>query len=255
MSTPFLRVRPWNFAQRVWSAPAEPFTIFFCSRRKCGGDPNIPKNTKTQISDGKKKKQKHSRLGRCTLNTCAKFQGLTLKKGVDIGIWSNVGFYAWTSLYVLCMRFYIDWRFIQRHCRFMQTIYRVWYTDYSSASYKDSSCSEHTLHTYCMIASLFQGKKRRQFFFWWLRVSYKRLRRFLQIQQLLQTRLTHILRMIRSQPLSREKATTKKKWRLRVSYVIPRRFLQRQQLLHPHLTHPNKVTIYCNRQYNGWLGW
>jgi len=34
------------------------------------------------------------RLGRGTLNTCAKFRGLTLKNGVDIGIWRDFGFYA-----------------------------------------------------------------------------------------------------------------------------------------------------------------
>ena len=39
------------------------------------------------------------RLGMGTLNTRAKFQGLTLKNGVDVGIWRNFGFYAWTSLY------------------------------------------------------------------------------------------------------------------------------------------------------------
>ena len=31
------------------------------------------------------------------------FRVLTLKNGVDIGIWSNLGFYAWTSLYRGCL--------------------------------------------------------------------------------------------------------------------------------------------------------
>ena len=33
----------------------------------------------------KKKRRKSKRLRRGTLNTCAKFEGLTLKNGVDIG--------------------------------------------------------------------------------------------------------------------------------------------------------------------------
>ena len=31
--------------------------------------------------------------------TRAIFQGLTLKNGMDIGVWRNFGVYAWTSLY------------------------------------------------------------------------------------------------------------------------------------------------------------
>ena len=52
-----------------------------------------PEKTKTAISDGKKRnKNIRYRLGRGTPNTRAKFQGLTLKNGVDIGIWRNCGF-------------------------------------------------------------------------------------------------------------------------------------------------------------------
>ena len=36
------------------------------------------------ISSEKKKEKRRTRLGKGTLNTCAKFQGLTLKNGVDI---------------------------------------------------------------------------------------------------------------------------------------------------------------------------
>ena len=46
-----------------------------------------PPKIKTKISDEKIKKKKKSirqRLGKGTLNTCAKFQGPTLKNGVDI---------------------------------------------------------------------------------------------------------------------------------------------------------------------------
>ena len=43
-----------------------------------------PKNTKIQVSGGETPPRK--RLGKGALNTCAKFQGLTLKNGVDIGI-------------------------------------------------------------------------------------------------------------------------------------------------------------------------
>ena len=63
--------------------------------------PKYPKKYKTQISGEKKKKRKipiRKRLGRGTLNTCAKFQGLSLKNGVDIGLWRNLGFYASTNL-------------------------------------------------------------------------------------------------------------------------------------------------------------
>ena len=36
------------------------------------------------ISSEKKKEKRRTRLGKGTLNTCAKFQGLTLKNGMDI---------------------------------------------------------------------------------------------------------------------------------------------------------------------------
>ena len=63
--------------------------------------PKHPKNTKTRIF-GKKRRKNLIRktLSRGTLNTRAKFKRLSLKKGVDIGLWRNLGFYAWTSLYV-----------------------------------------------------------------------------------------------------------------------------------------------------------
>ena len=43
------------------------------------------------------KKKKRKRLGRGTLNTCVKFQGLTLKNGVDIWIFVRLSakFTAW----------------------------------------------------------------------------------------------------------------------------------------------------------------
>ena len=107
MTTPFLRERPWNFAHVcVQCTHAKPFTSVFL----WGGglevwDPLRPKylkNTKTQISGEKTKKQKQpirKRLGRGTQNTCAKIQGLSLKNGVDFELWRNLGLYAWSSLY------------------------------------------------------------------------------------------------------------------------------------------------------------
>ena len=51
----------------------------------------ILRSTKTQISGEirekkKGKKNASKRLGRGTFNACAKFQGLSLKNGVDIGL-------------------------------------------------------------------------------------------------------------------------------------------------------------------------
>ena len=47
-----------------------------------------PKNTKKNkyLAEKKKKKNGSKRIGRGTLNTCAKFQALSLKNGVDIGL-------------------------------------------------------------------------------------------------------------------------------------------------------------------------
>ena len=115
MSTPFLIVRPWNFAH-VFNVPLPSLLLmcFFCfgffSPKMWGLlRPKYPKkDTKTQISQKRykdpniwreKKTKKRWRLGRGTLNKCAKFQGITLKNGVDIAISRNLGFYAWTSLY------------------------------------------------------------------------------------------------------------------------------------------------------------
>ena len=98
--------RPWNFAH-VFNVPLPSLLRMFFSFSLEIWDPlrpKYPKKYKTQISGEKKKKIKipiRKRLGRGTLNTCAKFQGLSLKNGVDIGLWRNLGFYAWTSLYVL----------------------------------------------------------------------------------------------------------------------------------------------------------
>ena len=52
----------------------------------------------TPQTSGENKQLK--RLGRGTLNTCAKLQGLSLKNGVDVGLWRKLGCYAWTSLYL-----------------------------------------------------------------------------------------------------------------------------------------------------------
>ena len=55
------------------------------------------------LAEKKRKRRKdiRKRLGRGTLNTCAKFQGLPPKNGVDVGLWRNLGFYAWTSLCIV----------------------------------------------------------------------------------------------------------------------------------------------------------
>ena len=84
-------------------ALAEPFWMFCCFF--CFFFAENVGSLNTQISS-KKQKPKYLtkktenkkyifvRLGRGTLNTCAKFRGLTLKNGVDIGIWRDFGFYA-----------------------------------------------------------------------------------------------------------------------------------------------------------------
>ena len=94
MSTPFFRVRPRNFAH-VLSVPLPSLTnIYFLFFRQIFGflffagylgikRPHIFGEKKI------KKTTKHSeRLGKGTLNTCAKFQGLTLENGV--AIWTFV---------------------------------------------------------------------------------------------------------------------------------------------------------------------
>ena len=54
---------------------------------------------------GKKKKNIRKRLGRGTLNTCAKRQGLMAQKRRGQRTWRNLGLYAWSSLY-----------FVKQHC-------------------------------------------------------------------------------------------------------------------------------------------
>ena len=91
MSTPFLRDRRLNFA-RVFNVPLLSvlrmrfFLLFFPNIRVfvflgCLGLKG------SQISSKKKNKKPEKpirkKLGRDTLNTCAKFQGLSLKNGVD----------------------------------------------------------------------------------------------------------------------------------------------------------------------------
>ena len=89
MSKPFLSDSPWNFAH-VFNVPIcrafyECFCFCFCFFRQTFGcsyfgdiwvlrDPTFPA----------KKNKNPKRLGRGTLNTCAKIQGLSLKNGVDI---------------------------------------------------------------------------------------------------------------------------------------------------------------------------
>ena len=73
-------------------------------------DPLRPKYTKKRWKPkylAKKKKNTRKRLGKDTLNTCAKFQGLTLENGVDFGIRIKLGFYAWTSLYGISLRYHL----------------------------------------------------------------------------------------------------------------------------------------------------
>ena len=70
----------------MFNVPLPILLRFFFFLWKCGIplDPNIPKNTKNaKISQEKKNIRK--RLGRGTLNTCAKFQGIIYKKGC--GLW------------------------------------------------------------------------------------------------------------------------------------------------------------------------
>ena len=73
--------------------------FYFFFRRKCGVsyDPNIQKKIQkpkylTTKKTEKKKENIRWRLGRGTLITCAKFQGLTLRNVVDIGVWRIWGF-------------------------------------------------------------------------------------------------------------------------------------------------------------------
>ena len=92
MSTPFLRVRPWNFAHtRVHCAPAEPITnecVFFLfsflvrylGLYICWGIFGVLRDP--TFSAGKNKKHIRKRLGKGTLNTCANFSG---SKADDIG--------------------------------------------------------------------------------------------------------------------------------------------------------------------------
>ena len=100
MSKPFLSDSPWNFAH-VFNVPIcrafyECFCFCFCFFRQTFGcsyfgdiwvlrDPTFPA----------KKNKNPKRLGRGTLNTCAKIQGLSLKNGVDI--WTFVRLSAKTT--------------------------------------------------------------------------------------------------------------------------------------------------------------
>ena len=55
-------------------------------------DPKIPKKNKTpNIWWGKKKKRFRKRLGRGSINACANFRVLSLKNGVDIELWRDLG--------------------------------------------------------------------------------------------------------------------------------------------------------------------
>ena len=95
MSTLFLRDRPWH-SVHVFNVPLPSlsrivFFLFFCFFSTEIWDPLRPKYPpKTQkpkyLAEKKRKKKKpiRERLGRGTLNTCAKFQGLSLQNGVDI---------------------------------------------------------------------------------------------------------------------------------------------------------------------------
>ena len=85
--TPFLRVRPWKLVH-VFSVPLPSllhmFFFFFFSPKMWGSlRPKYPKKIqKPKCLADKNKKQKNIRwrLGRGTLNACAKFQGLNSQK-------------------------------------------------------------------------------------------------------------------------------------------------------------------------------
>ena len=84
MSTSLLRVNPWNFAH-VFNV-LRPSLLRFCFFPPgtwvfvCFWDIWVLRDPIFSAE----KKQNRKRLGRSTLNTCAKFQGLALKNGVDI---------------------------------------------------------------------------------------------------------------------------------------------------------------------------
>ena len=95
MSAPFLRDKPGNFAHvfNVSLPILFRMSFFFVFAGDLGSlKTQIPqKIQKNQMSGEKRKKKEKNpfickRVGRGTLNTCAKFQGLTLRNGVDIGL-------------------------------------------------------------------------------------------------------------------------------------------------------------------------
>ena len=93
-STPCLRDTPWNFA-RVLYTPAEPLTnfyVFFSPEMRGPLDPNIQKKQKHKYLPEKKEKKNPFVNGSAgAYQTRATFQGLSLKNGVDIGHWTNLG--------------------------------------------------------------------------------------------------------------------------------------------------------------------
>ena len=76
-----------EFLHTCLICPCRAFDVFFFSLELWDQSrPKYPKTTKTQISGAKnenRKKPIRKRLGMGTLNTCAKFQGQSLKNGVD----------------------------------------------------------------------------------------------------------------------------------------------------------------------------
>ena len=107
----FREIRPWNFAHvfnvslpSLSQMVSFVFFVFFAENVESLKTQISKKYKPPNIWQQKTKKQEKNirkRLGRGTLNTCAKCQGLSLKNGVDIGLWRNLGFYAWSSLYLV----------------------------------------------------------------------------------------------------------------------------------------------------------
>ena len=109
-----VRLRVWS----TWKHVDNRFSdVFFASQNRSIRDglrPQYPKKNKKKKHLTIKKQHIRERLGRGSLNACAKFQGHSLVNGVDIGLWRNWGFYAWTSVYD---RFTCEWS-LQRGPRF-----------------------------------------------------------------------------------------------------------------------------------------
>ena len=128
MSTPFLRVKPWNFPHTSWISPAEPLTnafyiYFFSPDIWAFVFFGIFESYGTSHFRRKKKKNIRKRLGRDTLKTCAKFQDILLSKTAWTLDSEGIGgimlepactrypwrFWAWQRVYLSMIRF-STWR-------------------------------------------------------------------------------------------------------------------------------------------------